>query len=138
MDKPIPLAASEIRLLKAARKLIEGGEPLIKPYIELEAHDISLSTALDACEKYFHGSKVAFRIAKDRVYRRLREANGSHAFWSASYLREIGYTHWREEKLGGGFVKILPGNITKETFNNWKVLANLAYIDKILETGEIK
>jgi hypothetical protein len=63
MDKPIPLAASEIRLLKAARKLIEGGEPLIKPYIELEAHDISLSTALDACEKYFHGSKVAFRIA---------------------------------------------------------------------------
>jgi hypothetical protein len=53
-------------------------------------------------------------------------------------LREIGYTHWREEKLGGGFVKILPGNITKETFNNWKVLANLAYIDKILETGEIK
>jgi hypothetical protein len=134
MDKPIPLAASEIRLLKAARKLIDGGEPIVEVNHVWRGHDVSLRMAIDHCEKYFHGSRAAYRLARDRVLRRL----GKKYFWSDAFLRENGYSVWRSIDCGSSPARIVPGNVSEETFNNWKVLANLAYIDRILETGEIK
>jgi hypothetical protein len=95
------LAASERRLLQAARKFIAGGEPYIYPRFTLEPHDVDIVTAIEGCEKYFHGSHVGY--------------------------------------LPGEYTgRIEPGNVSEETFKNWKTLICLAYIDRILETGEIK
>jgi hypothetical protein len=133
----MPLLASEIRLLQAARKFIAGGEPIVELNHVWEAHDVSLSMAIDKCEKYFHGSYAAYRVARERIIRKLKSADG-HYFWSCRFLRETGYSVWKHIDYGDGTGKIVPGNVSEETFNNWKVLANLAYIDRILETGEIK
>lgn len=129
------LSASEVRLLQAARKLIEGGEDIVRHNAVCAAHDVSLSAALDECEKYYHGSTSAYRLAKERISRRFREVGN---FWSFDFLRDKGYSVWKNIDYGNGTGRIVPGNISEETFNNWKVLANLAYIDRILETGEIK
>ena len=132
------LLASEIRLLKAARQFIENGDTIESYGSRWEPHEISLNTAIDNCQKYFEGDDAAFRIANDRVSRRICAANNRNMFWSLKFLREIGYSYWREVPLETGGGKIVPGNVSEETFKNWKILANLAYIDRILETGEIK
>lgn len=130
------LSASEVRLLQAARKLIEGGETISTSYGSvIEGHDVALSMALDECKKYFRGSYAAYRLSKERILRRLR---GTNWFWVDDLLKNAGYYVWKNIDYGNGAGRIVPGNISEETFNNWKVLANLAYIDRILETGEIK
>jgi hypothetical protein len=133
----VKLSAAEIRLLKAARKLIEGGEPVVYLQHTLEPHEVSLYTALGACEKYFHGSHTAYAIAKDRLDRYIAKMNERGRFWSHEVIRGVGYSAWREIDNGDGTVRIMSGNISEETFNNWKVLVNLAYIDRILESGEV-
>lgn len=130
------LAASEIRLLQAARKFIDGGEPYVMPYIELEGHQVSIDTAIDACEKYFHGSHSAYRLARERISRKLRESESG--LFPSKILHGLGYAVWRYIGLGGGHGKIVEGNVSQETMNNWHVLARLAWIDRILETGEIR
>lgn len=135
------LAASEVRLLKAARKIFETGESLVGPsYMSdpIEPHNISIDRALESCDKYFEGSDAAYRVAKGRLFRKFDAANKRRGFWAWSFLRENGYYYWKEIKLPDGGGRIVPGNVSEETFHNWCVLANLAYIDRILETGEIK
>lgn len=135
------LAASEVRLLKAARKIFETGETLVGPgYLPhpTEPHNISINLALDSCEKYFEGSHAAYRVAKGRLFRRFDAVTQRRGFWSWRFLRENGYYYWKEIKLRDGGGRIVAGNVSEETFHNWCVLANLAYIDRILETGEIK
>jgi hypothetical protein len=162
------LLASEIRLLKAARKVFETGESIIsrgwgynKP---TEPHNISLNLALEEAEKYFHGSHAAFSLAKGRLERRLLET-GKYYVSGRDFIYEAGYRFWYEVYDDGGASRnspgpsypnekfeqtinyfsdngrrgrIILGDVSEETFNNWCVLATMAYIDRILETGEIK
>jgi hypothetical protein len=132
------LAASEVRLLKAIRKIFENGETVVRPvYGVFETHDISLWIAIDEAEKYFQGSYAAYRVAKERFIRKLMALPGRHGFWARRYLNEAGYAveFYRQASFGGG--QIVPGNVSQEAFNNWCVLATMAYIDLIIETGEV-
>jgi hypothetical protein len=135
----MPLAASEVRLLKAIRKIFENGETVVSPvYGVFETHNISMWTAVDEAEKYFQGSYAAYRVAKERFIRKLMALPGRRGFWARHYLNEVGYAEefYRQASFGGG--QIVSGNVSEETFNNWCVLATMAYIDRIIETGEVK
>lgn len=135
----MPLAASEVRLLKAMRKIFETGEYLVGLHGSVtESHDISLWIAVDEAEKYFQGSYAAYRLARERFIRKLMALPGRRGFWARSYLNEVGYAveFYRQASFGGG--QIVPGNVSRETFNNWCVLATMAYIDRIIETGEVQ
>ena len=133
------LTASEVRLLLAARKIFETGESVKVPCCSdpFPSHDISFYTALDHCEKYFHGSSAAYRVAKERIERKLSAANG-RGFWGRTFLRQNGFRDWVQEKDENGDNWIRPGNVTEENFKNWCVLASMAYIDRIIDTGEVK
>ncbi len=129
----MPLLAAERKLLAAARAFIESGESILRYNHLRRSHHISLYEALD--EVYKRDGSVAFKIANTRISRNLLETGG---FWSWQLLRELGYRVWVDIDYGNGSGRIEPGNVSEETFDNWQVLANLAYIDRILETGEIK
>jgi hypothetical protein len=136
------LADSERRLLLAARKVFETGEPVFYreyPHSEpVESQDISLSLAIDASEKYFQGSYPAYRLARERIWRKLGAVSQRRGFWARSFLMENGFRTWVDSRDKDGVNRIKPGNVTEENFNNWCVLATMAYIDRILDTGEIK
>jgi hypothetical protein len=135
----MPLAAAEARFLKAVRKIYETGESLVsQTWGVTEPHDISFWRAIDEAEKYFEGSHAAYRVARERFIRKMMVLPGRHGFWARSFLHDIGYRVlvYKQDSFGGGFIE--PGNVSQETFNNWCVLATMAYIDRIIETGEMK
>lgn len=128
-------------------------------------HSVGIASAMENAEKYFQGSHAAFRIAKGRLERRLLEATGKYCVGGRDFIYEAGYRWWyevyddgspsrnspgpsypdekREQTInyfsdGGKRGRILPGDVSEETFNNWCVLATIAYIDRIIETGEVK
>lgn len=133
------LASSEVRLLRAIRKIYAADEPLFSKVCDkyFESYDISLDFAMDSCEKYFEGSHTAYRVARDRLSRKIDEANSGRGFWGWSFLMDNGYKYWSEIPLGNGYFRFGPGNVSEKTFKNWCVLATMAYIDRIIETGEV-
>lgn len=130
-----------------------------------QLHSVGIPSAMANAEKYFHGSHTAFSIAKGLLERRLLEATGEYCVGGRDFIYESGYRFWYEVYDDGGISRnspgpsypnekleqtinyfsdngrrgrIIPGNVSEETFNNWCVLATIAYIDRIIETGEVK
>ena len=133
----MPLMQVERELLKEMRDCIEAHVPKVFhhtgdfPVMEYEA---TFHGAFYHVRKKYKGVPKQ-SMALDRLYSKFEAAGGIR---DVEDPRTYGYRYFHEDRSNYPIVKILPGNISEDTYYSWIILISLAWIDRILETGEIK
>lgn len=133
----MPLMNVERELLQEMRDCIEANVPKVFHHtgdFPVLAYEATIHGAFYHVSKKYRGVPKQ-SLAIGRLSSKFAAAGG---LFDVDDPRTYGYRYFNEDRSNYPLVKILPGNISEDTYYSWKILIGIAWLDRILETGEIK
>lgn len=125
----------QIEIIKQMREVIEENTPTVFHHqgdYPVLPRETAIYHALDIVVSRYKDS-AKHRIAAGRMEQALRDAG----MWE-NRPHNYGYRYFYEDRSEYPLVRILPGDISEDTYYQWCVMMNLAWLDRILDMGEIK